>query len=182
MALKFLHLLIIAGLVLSITGGVSRTKTAQDSLDAGARELQLASIVFALVWVLMAIACLIYIANLHYVQSAAKRVILNHQSVLLHDRSTNAWYQLVLSVTIALPFLLVRIIYSALNAINLDTSSSHGHTMRFNPVLGSWRLYLALGLATEFAVVALYTISGIVNSFAKSRDNASGYQGIATPS
>lgn len=54
--------------------------------------------------------------------------------------------------------------------------------MKFNPVLGSWRLYLALGLATEFAVVALYTITGIVNSFAKSRDNVFGYQGIEAAS
>lgn len=82
----------------------------------------------------------------------------------------------------ALPFLLVRIVYSALNAINMDTSSSHGHTMEFNPVLGSWRLYLGLGLATEFVVVALYTISGIVNSFDKSRDNVSGYEGIEATS
>ncbi|KAL7917887.1 hypothetical protein ACQKWADRAFT_331495 [Trichoderma austrokoningii] len=161
-ALKFVHLLIIAGLILSITGGISRTKTTQDSLDSGARELQFASIVFMIVWILLTVACLVYMANLHYVQSAAKR--------------------LVLSVTIALPFLLVRIIYSALNAINLDTSSSHGHTTKFNPVLGSWRLYLALGLATEFAVVALYTISGIVNSFPKPRDEAFGYEGIAAAS
>lgn len=92
MALKSLHILIIAGLILSITGGISRTKTSQDSLDAGARELQLASILFSLVWVLMTIACFIYIVNLHYVQSAAKRVILNHQFVLLRDCLTNAWY------------------------------------------------------------------------------------------
>lgn len=50
--------------------------------------------------------------------------------------------------------------------------------MTFNPVLGSWRLNLVLGLTTEFAVVALYTITGIVNSFAKSRDKVSGYEGI----
>lgn len=74
MTFKFLHVLIIIGLVLSIAGGINRTKTAQDSLDDGARELQSASIVFALVWILMAIACFIYIANLRYVQSAAKRV------------------------------------------------------------------------------------------------------------
>lgn len=74
MALKFLHVLIIIGLVLSITGGINRTKTAQDSLDDGARELQSASIVFALVWILMAIACLVFIANLRYVQNTAKRV------------------------------------------------------------------------------------------------------------
>ncbi|KAL7967441.1 hypothetical protein HDV63DRAFT_382240, partial [Trichoderma sp. SZMC 28014] len=84
MALKFVHLLIIAGLILSIMGGISRTKTDQDSLDAGARELQFASLIFALVWILVAVACLVYIKNLHYVQSAAKRVRLNRQLVLLH--------------------------------------------------------------------------------------------------
>jgi membrane-anchored glycerophosphoryl diester phosphodiesterase (GDPDase) len=82
MALKFVHILIIAGLILSITGGISRTKTAQDSLDAGAHELQLASVVFAVVWILMAIACLVYIKNLHYVQTAAKRVTMNHHGYL----------------------------------------------------------------------------------------------------
>jgi hypothetical protein len=54
--------------------------------------------------------------------------------------------------------------------------------MKFNPVLGSWQLYLVLGLATEFAVVLLYTMSGILNSFAKSRDTALGYEGIAVTS
>jgi hypothetical protein len=54
--------------------------------------------------------------------------------------------------------------------------------MTFNPVLGSWRLNLVLGLTTEFAVVALYTITGIVNSFAKSRDKVFGYEGIEATS
>lgn len=54
--------------------------------------------------------------------------------------------------------------------------------MKFNPVLGSWTLYLALGLATEFAVVVLYTVSGVVNSCAKSRDGTFGYQGIEAAS
>ncbi|UKZ78726.1 hypothetical protein TrVFT333_006472 [Trichoderma virens FT-333] len=51
-ALKPLHLLIIVGLFLSVSGGVSRTKTSQNSLDDGARELQAASGVFALAWIL----------------------------------------------------------------------------------------------------------------------------------
>ena len=64
---------------------------------------------------------------------------------------------------IALPFLLVRIIYSSLNAINLDTSTSTGHTGKFNPVTGSWSLYLALGLGMELIIVALYSTAGVMN-------------------
>lgn len=65
----------------------------------------------------------------------------------------------------ALPFLLVRIFYSGLNAINLDTSKSTGHTGKFNPITGSWALYLVLGLGMELIVVALYSIAGVVNHF-----------------
>lgn len=77
-ALKPLHLLIIFGLILSVSGGISRTKTSQNSLDDGARELQAASGVFALTWVLMAFACFIYVANIYHVQRSAKRVRINY--------------------------------------------------------------------------------------------------------
>lgn len=77
-ALKPLHLLIIFGLILSVSGGISRTKTSQNSLDDGARELQAASGVFALTWVLMAFACFIYMANISLVQRSAKRVRINY--------------------------------------------------------------------------------------------------------
>jgi hypothetical protein len=77
--------------------------------------------------------------------------------------------QLVMAVAFALPFILVRLIYSALNAINLDTSSSGGHTTKFNPVTGRWELYLALGLCPEVVIVGLYTLTGILNSCALNR-------------
>ncbi|KAM6478108.1 hypothetical protein HDV62DRAFT_383171 [Trichoderma sp. SZMC 28011] len=160
-ALKPLHLLIIFGLILSVSGGISRTKTSQNSLDDGARELQAASGVFALTWVLMAFACFIYMANISLVQRSAKR--------------------LIVSVTLAMPLLCIRIVYSGLNAINLDTSSSTGHTSKFTPVTGDWRIYLALGLVPEFGVVLLYTICGIINSLRKAKDTAPEYEGIEAP-
>ncbi|KAJ9265292.1 hypothetical protein DTO195F2_1904 [Paecilomyces variotii] len=148
MALKPLHLLIILGLGLSVVGGINRTKTSQNSLDDGARELQGAAAVFALVWVLMVVACAVYLTNLRQLQHFARK--------------------LVLSVATALPFVLVRVIYSALNAINLDTSTSGGHTSKFNPVTGSWQLYLVLGLCPELAGVGIYTVNGFFNSCASS--------------
>ena len=73
--------------------------------------------------------------------------------------------QLLKAILLALPFLLVRIIYSGLNAINLDTSKSTGHSGEFNPVTGSWALNLILGLVPELIVVALYSIAGLLNHF-----------------
>jgi hypothetical protein len=72
-------------------------------------------------------------------------------------------HQILVAVTIALPFLLVRTIYTGLNAINMDTSGSTGHTTKFNPISGDWVLYLVLGLFMEIAVVAVYAMAGIWN-------------------
>lgn len=88
-ALKPLHLLIIFGLILSVSGGTSRTKTSQNSLDDGARELQAASGVFVLTWVLMAFACSVYMANIYQVQRSAKRVRINYTTGSYQEMSTN---------------------------------------------------------------------------------------------
>ncbi|OAL22783.1 hypothetical protein AYO22_06691 [Fonsecaea multimorphosa] len=86
---------------------------------------------------------------------------------------------LLAAVLLALPFLLVRIIYSGLNAINLNTSKSTGHTGKFNPVTGSWALYLVLGLGPEVIVVALYTTAGVLNYFKTKRGDRKGdYTGL----
>lgn len=72
-------------------------------------------------------------------------------------------HQILVAATIALPFLLVRIIHTGLNAINQDTSDSSGHTTKFNPIAGDWVLYLVLGLFMEIAVVAVYAMTAIGN-------------------
>ncbi|KIM92770.1 hypothetical protein OIDMADRAFT_139056 [Oidiodendron maius Zn] len=142
--LKPLHLLIIVGLALSVIGGINRTKTTQSALDDGAKEVQVAVIIFALVWIFLVIACLVYLSNLSSLRRYARK--------------------LVISVGLALPVIVVRVIYSLLNAVNLDTSKSGDHTGQYNPITGSWILYLALGLCPEVVVVSLYTLAGSFSS------------------
>ena len=62
---------------------------------------------------------------------------------------------------LALPFLLVRIIYSGLNAINLNTNPGSNSTNEFSPVTGSLAVNICMGFAMEIAVVVLYAASGV---------------------
>jgi len=69
-------------------------------------------------------------------------------------------HQILIGISTALPFILIRTIYSGLNAINLNTGSSSHHTTKYNPVSGDWALYLTLGLLMEIIVVVVYVTAG----------------------
>jgi uncharacterized membrane protein YjgN (DUF898 family) len=70
--------------------------------------------------------------------------------------------QTLLAVSIALPFILVRTIYTLLNAVNLDPSGTSHRTTKFNPISGDWAIYLVLGLFMEIAIVAVYIAAGVL--------------------
>ncbi|KIX97002.1 uncharacterized protein Z520_07116 [Fonsecaea multimorphosa CBS 102226] len=157
--LKPVHLLIVVALVLSISGSLDRTKTDQNDLNTGATLLKLATLLFFIVWAILCLCSLIF-------WSTRSQYVPMQRTLLA-------------AVLLALPFLLVRIIYSGLNAINLNTSKSTGHTGKFNPVTGSWALYLVLGLGPEVIVVALYTTAGVLNYFKTKRGDRKGdYTGL----
>ncbi|KAK9431786.1 hypothetical protein V1505DRAFT_307910 [Lipomyces doorenjongii] len=61
---------------------------------------------------------------------------------------------LTMSTAVALPFLLVRIIYALLNAFSSSTAN------KFNDLTGDWVIYLVMGVIMEFIVVAILTITG----------------------
>lgn len=65
------------------------------------------------------------------------------------------------AVTLAMPFLLVRTIYTGLNAINVNTPDSLGHTTKFSPIAGDWVYYFTLALCMEYIIVLLYAGAGI---------------------
>ncbi|KAL1961530.1 hypothetical protein VTN77DRAFT_1635 [Rasamsonia byssochlamydoides] len=140
--LKPLHLMIIVGLGLSVIGGIDETKLDQTDLDNGAKALKIASALFVLAWTGLLIGCLIFLFHL--------------------SELTRSHRRMVLAVALALPFLLVRVVYSALNAVNLNTSGSEHTTNKWNPVTGSWVLYLILGLAMETATVGIYSFTGVL--------------------
>ncbi|KAK9489776.1 hypothetical protein V1508DRAFT_406842 [Lipomyces doorenjongii] len=61
---------------------------------------------------------------------------------------------LTMGIAVALPFLLVRIIYSLVNAFSSSTAN------KFNDLTGDWVIYLVMGVTMEFIVVAVLTITG----------------------
>ena len=87
--LKPVHLLIILGLALSIVGGISRTQSSQNAVDNGERELQGVAGVFALVWVLMVVACGVYFMNLRQLHNIARKVCLHHLCSKLNNMDVN---------------------------------------------------------------------------------------------
>ncbi|GJJ08725.1 hypothetical protein Clacol_002944 [Clathrus columnatus] len=61
--------------------------------------------------------------------------------------------RLLSGVSLALPPLCVRLVYSVLQAF--------GSTNKFSPVLGEWQFFLFMGLLMEYLVVLVYVITGL---------------------
>lgn len=124
---------------------------------------------FLLTWCVLALATFVFWtirSQLEYKQrvvstSPYPRLLCTH----------HVYFQTLVAVTIVLPFLLVRVIYAGLNAINLNTSTSTGHTQKFNPMTGDWLLYLGLGFCMEIAIYVVYLIAGVCNCLLHDRDN-----------
>jgi len=77
------------------------------------------------------------------------------------------FYQLLWGITVALPFLGVRIAYAIIAAWSSSdlfgrNLSSNATLAKLNPVTGDWVWYLVLGLIMEYAVVALYLFASTV--------------------
>ncbi|KAF8807678.1 hypothetical protein BYT27DRAFT_7189766 [Phlegmacium glaucopus] len=75
--------------------------------------------------------------------------------------------RLLWGISAALPFLGVRIAYSVLATWSssdfFGASPSKNTTLaQFNPITGSWILYLVLGVLMEFAIVFLYLLSSMI--------------------
>ncbi len=64
----------------------------------------------------------------------------------------NGEKRLLLAVTLALPFILVRLVYSTLAALT--------HFHEFNLLTGSVAIFAIMAVAMEFAVVLIYLVTG----------------------
>ncbi|KAF4623483.1 hypothetical protein D9613_002065 [Agrocybe pediades] len=74
---------------------------------------------------------------------------------------------LLWGISIALPFLGVRMAYAVLAAFSATDLhgtqvSSNATIAKFNPITGNWILYLVMGLVMEYVVAALYLFSSTV--------------------
>ncbi|OJA19479.1 hypothetical protein AZE42_04922 [Rhizopogon vesiculosus] len=77
--------------------------------------------------------------------------------------------ELLKAISIALPFLAVRTLYSVLSTFSSSTfsfstssTSSDGDLAKFNIVTGEWQIYLVMDMLMEYAVVVLYAVAGLL--------------------
>lgn len=63
--------------------------------------------------------------------------------------------QLLIGISCALPFLLVRVLYTFLSTLQTSLRSN------FSPIFGSLTLYVVMSVVMEFLIVLIYTIVGL---------------------
>lgn len=77
--------------------------------------------------------------------------------------------QLLKAISIALPFLVIRTIYSILSTFSsssfITTTATQPNTSdlaKFNIITGEWQIYLVMDMLMEYAIVIIYTVAGLV--------------------
>lgn len=145
--LRLVHPVIICGLVLGIIGGIDRMPDNSgminaDKHDRGATFMKVSGALF-----LVAFAAICF---------GVVRLWKQRRSLV------TASYYVVTGMVVALPLLFLRILYSVLNAANLDTAGHTGHTTKYNILSGSWVIYLVLGLIPQATIITIYIASGVL--------------------
>jgi hypothetical protein len=128
---RIIQLLITLGLILSIAGGTSGKAAADGSITVPTTS-KVGIILYIVAYVALCLVCVLSMVNISYAESGEKR--------------------LAFVVILALPFILVRLAYSAL-AVFL-----HNHD--FNIVNGSVVFLVCMAVIEEVIVVIIYLISG----------------------
>ncbi|OAX35101.1 hypothetical protein K503DRAFT_858818 [Rhizopogon vinicolor AM-OR11-026] len=138
-----LKMLAMAALVLTISGiSYSGTSSANAMRQAGV-------ILFAVLYIIITGICLILWSRVTTVMRYRK--------------------ELLKAISIALPFLAVRTLYSVLSTFSSSTFSFSGSSTpsdsdlaKFNIVTGEWQIYLVMDMLMEYAVVILYAVAGLL--------------------
>lgn len=127
---RLIQLLITIGLILSIVGGSNSINS--DGTFKVQTISKVAIIIFIVAYVALALTALLASSKLHHAESGEKR--------------------LLLAVILALPFIIVRLVYSTLAAL----TDFH----EFNLLTGSVAIFAVMAVAMEFAVILIYLVTG----------------------
>ncbi|KAF6225872.1 hypothetical protein HO133_009874 [Letharia lupina] len=127
---RTIQLLITIGLILSIAGG-SNSISSGDNFKVQSTS-KVGIILYILAYVALTLISLLTGFKLSQAASGEKR--------------------LLLAVILALPFILVRLVYSTLAALT--------HFQEFNLLTGSVAIFAIMAVAMEFAVVLIYLVTG----------------------
>jgi hypothetical protein len=145
--LRLLHPLIVVTLVLGIISGIDRAPSSDgtlkdiDKYDRSATFAKASAAIFLLALVGISIGVAFMFRRRKALPIVASYIIT--------------------AMSLIIPLLFLRVLYSVLGAANLDTHGHRGHTTRYNVLRRSWAVYLVLGLIPQGVVVVVYTGCGV---------------------
>ncbi|KAG1834052.1 hypothetical protein DFJ58DRAFT_691567 [Suillus subalutaceus] len=148
---RLLQLLGTIALILVIVGISDETSSSSSSNSSGNTMRRAGVILFAVLYIILVGICI------HLWTKA--RFVLRYRK------------QLLVAISIALPFLAVRTIYSILSTFSsssfsiTSTSSTRANTgdlAKFNIFTGEWQIYLVMEMLMEYAIVIIYSIAAIM--------------------
>ncbi|KAK9365637.1 hypothetical protein V1509DRAFT_632625 [Lipomyces kononenkoae] len=132
--LRIVRLALIAAIVLGI---VSASELSSNSLSGTGHDLQKASVLL-----ITAVFAFLTVFSLY---------LLGFTKPVGHSR------MLTLALTVTLPFLFVRVLYSILSVFLYSSAND-----KFNSATGSWQIYLGMDVIMEFVVVGVLAITGLL--------------------
>ncbi|KAI6159511.1 hypothetical protein EDD17DRAFT_1838153 [Pisolithus thermaeus] len=153
-AFRLLHLLGMAALVLTIVG------ISQSSSSSATTMRRAGVILFAVLYIIIVLGALVQWASRQQVMKYRKQTAPVDPLLLK---------QLLIAISVALPFLAVRTLYSVLSTFSSSTfittdstttSTSNGALAKFNMFTGEWQIFLAMDLLMEYICVLVYIFAG----------------------
>jgi hypothetical protein len=128
---RLIQLLITLGLILSIAGGSSGNTNSDGKITVSTTS-KVGVVLFIVAYCALCMVCLVSMSSISYVPTFERRI--------------------AIGVIVALPFILVRLTYSALVVF------VHNHL--FNIINGSVAVFVAMRVVEEFIVVFIYILLG----------------------
>ncbi|KAG1825484.1 uncharacterized protein BJ212DRAFT_1443614 [Suillus subaureus] len=148
---RLLQLLGMVALILTIIGISDETSSSSGSSSSGNTMRRAGVILFAALYIILVGICLHQWTQIRSVMRYRK--------------------QLLKAISVALPFLAIRTIYSILSTFSsstfsvTSTSSTQANTSdlaKFNLFTGEWQIYLVMDMLMEYAVVIIYSVAALM--------------------
>ncbi|KZP32370.1 hypothetical protein FIBSPDRAFT_723111 [Athelia psychrophila] len=144
MAFRLLYLIGILGLILSIVGGSESDTTSISTLKTSTSLRKSGAILLAVLYAILLVIHAFMWANVSKLD--------------MHRR------RLLIGISSALPFLLVRTVYSVLSTFSGSPipggPPNTSKLAKFNLANGEWYIYLVMGLLMEYITICIYTVVG----------------------
>lgn len=133
--LKIIEIITLVGLILGIVGGTNSSETYTTTGKwVPATESKVSNVLFIVSFVALLIATIFTSFSISHAENGEKRILLG--------------------ISIALPFLFVRLLYSVLSAFVANST-------KFNSFTGSVSILLCMALLEELVIVVIYLAIGV---------------------